>query len=365
MTTLVLRPLRVAALALAVLTAGCATAQAPVDLARVRQEARIYVVPTGTAKFSVRNREREDVANTTGAYLGLIGLAVAIGTAHALDASDRANDIVVDPPMPRLQERLIAALGAEPALGGVQWVPANTAEHRSPVLTLELQRWGIESPKQDGSVYMPIVEVKATLVKGPDEMWSASCDSSLDRRSVLVDLRKDPEQLRTMMARATDACADDLVAAFLNRRSRDRSEEKKREVSFDGSRLSDVEAVLGTAEGNGLVAGQRRFEAEFEHLALTAADVTTIQRIVRDSMAAPRRSELKLRGTIDGQRFEAKMEKYASGRVRVKFDGLRFASEEDVDAFLAPFDDPIVRKLELVGEVAGRPLDRAREAKSD
>ena len=69
---------------------------------------------------------------------------------------------------------------------------------------------------------------------------------------------------------------------------------------------------------------------------------------------------LKLDGTLDGRRFQAKLERNSAGRARLKFEGLTFAAEPDVDTFLDAFARPGLRRVELEGEAGGRRVKRSR-----
>jgi hypothetical protein len=125
------------------------------------------------------------------------------------------------------------------------------------------------------------------------------------------------------------------------------------EVTVERGTLADVEARL--AGESGLARGPRPYEADFEGLRLTGADVPRLGALVKEAMASPPGSDLELEGTVDGRDFEASMEKDKAGRVRVQFEGLAFADEEQLTAFLAPFATAPLHELTVDGSVGGRP----------
>lgn len=132
------------------------------------------------------------------------------------------------------------------------------------------------------------------------------------------------------------------------------------EVRVLPATLEDArERLLGE---RGLVTRGQRFEAEFEKLALAVEDVEPLVDLLRAALGARPRSELELDGTLEGLPFEAKLAIDRKGRARLVLEGFVFASEQDVDRFLARFenaDAPL--EMTVVGLVAGQKVRRTRQ----
>ena len=119
------------------------------------------------------------------------------------------------------------------------------------------------------------------------------------------------------------------------------------------------ERLLGE---RGLVTRGQRFEAEFEKLALAVEDVEPLVDLLRAALGARPRSELELDGTLEGLPFEAKLAIDREGRAHLVLEGFVFASEQDVDRFLARFenaDAPL--EMTVVGLVGGQKVRRTRQ----
>lgn len=355
------------ALVLTLVLSGCADPRT-VDPGRIGQPAQIYVVATESARFTLRSL-REERAHALGAGIGgLIGWGVAAAASPAIEGrKDVTGTTFPDPPLPRLKERVLSALAADPKLAGAQWTMVDGSAERVPPgalsLMLKLEKWGVTSFDDDPDVYGPFVQATAKLLRDGDVLWKSECQPTGGRDAMpftVAGMRNDPERLRAVMMRATDACADELAAGFAGRG------ERREKVRLEKSSLADVERVLvGTAAGRGLISSATRFDAEFRRLAIGTDHLAVVQKVMRESIAALPGSELKLAGTLDGRPFEAKMERSRSGRVRVRFAGLRFATEDEVRAFLAPFEGPRFRKIEFSGDAGGRPITVLREPKLD
>lgn len=109
----------------------------------------------------------------------------------------------------------------------------------------------------------------------------------------------------------------------------------------------------------GLVMRGQRFEAEFEDLALAVEDAGPLVDLIRAAMGARPRSKLEIDGTLEALPFKAKLAKDRGGSVRLGLEGFLFASEQDVDQFIARFASAEgLRELTLVGTVAGQKLRR-------
>jgi hypothetical protein len=129
------------------------------------------------------------------------------------------------------------------------------------------------------------------------------------------------------------------------------------EVRVLPATLEDVhEKLLGE---DGLVPRGQRFEAEFEALTLTAGDIEPLVNLLRAALRARPRSDLELNGTLEDQPFKAKLDLDRKGRGRLRLEGFVFASEAEVDPFLARFEGAEgLRELTLTGSAAGHTLRR-------
>jgi hypothetical protein len=371
------RPSRLLASIVACLIfAGCGqTGKASPDLGWVREDPVIYVVPSGTPKFEVTDLRVKQVM--AGAQVaGLVGVLVGLAIVKGMDTGDDLNRrLAPEEAMSRFRPRLLQTLGSDSHLAGVRWIDAGgtrsdraAAPPQAAILTLKLDEWGIRSHKDDSEAFVPVVTIVAKLTRNDTVLWKAECTPADDSAGLplptLPELRSNNnERLHQLMERAVDACADDLAARFLGRSGppRDSDKPEKRELRLTGKTLGDVEAiVLGTAGSPGLVAGPAPFDARFQDVALAQTDLEALQRVLREAMAGPGDSELRVNGSMAGRRFATRMERNRAGRARLKFEGLRFASEADVDAFLAAFAAPGIRRIEFEGEAGGRMVKRSQ-----
>jgi hypothetical protein len=340
---------------------GSACAKPPtVDLARMPRPERVFVVTKDRSTFTVWSIRNERAVAIGGAIGGLIvyGIASALTRSFADQLASGEAARTTTTPMDRLKERLVAALAADPKFAGAQWVPvpdADAVPRGALALTVELEKWGVTSFPEDLDVYGPGVEATAKLRQDDETLWKAECRPTAGRDAMPfteAGLRTETERLRAVMARTTDACSDELIARFAGPTTR--IEKVRREKVS----LADVDRLLAD-----LVAGPKRFEAHFVALALAPADLVALRKVVHRSLTALPGSELKLAGTFDGRPFESKMERSDSGRIRVMFSGMRFATEADAEAFLSDLAGPRFRKVELAGEAGGKPLAIRRELK--
>jgi len=130
-------------------------------------------------------------------------------------------------------------------------------------------------------------------------------------------------------------------------------------VNLDYATPADVESKLFSESG--LVHGPRRFQAAFERMVLTSDDAWRLRTFIQHALASPAGSDLKFEGTIKGAKFKARMEKDRTGSARVKFEGLTFQNEPEMEDFLAPFSTEDVDELQLRGSIAGRRIEVKRE----
>jgi hypothetical protein len=332
----------------------------------------VYVVRAGAPNFEVTNLRAKKAMATGFAVGGIVGGLIGMALMKGVDTgADLERSIPANEAHSRLASRMIERLPAE---GTPRWIDAAAGgatlaalPPSAPTLVLKLDKWGIKSHDDDEDAFRPILEVTARLSKDGAVIWKAECDgdTSFARPPLptLTELRKDNHAvLRAMMEGAIDACADELTARLLGGPMPAAAVSEKREIRLTGKSLGDVETiVLGKTSPPGLAAG--RFDARFNQVTLSAADVERLRRLILESIAGQGESELRLAGTIDGRPFEARMERNGAGRARVRFDGLRFVADPDVDAFLAAFTGPGVRRVDIRGEAAGRPIERSYPAR--
>jgi hypothetical protein len=123
--------------------------------------------------------------------------------------------------------------------------------------------------------------------------------------------------------------------------------------------LEDVREKL--LDERGLVTRGQRFEAEFEALVLVEADVEQLVALLRASLRAHPRSELKLEGMLEHRPFRVELDTDREGLARLALEGFVFASDREVDQFLARFEGAEgLRQLIVAGSVAGQKLRRTQ-----
>jgi hypothetical protein len=353
---------RVLLICLTLTACACRTA-GPADLGRVRDDAAVYVVRAGAPVFEVKSLRQKQAIATGAAIGGLVGALVSMALMKGMDTgADLQGSLSPREAHARLASRVIAGLAAEASPTAPRWVDAGeVAPSGAPSLVLKLDTWGIKAEGAHDAL-RPIVEVTGRLSKNGAVLWKAECDAEAIPRGAplpsLAEVRQDRDLLRGMMERAIDACADELTARLLGGATPAAAVAEKRELRAKGKSLAEIERiVLGDTSTPGLASG--RFDARFNEVTLSAADVERLQRLIRASMFGDGESELRLAGTIDGRQFEARMERNRAGRARVRFEGLQFLSDADAEALLGVFTGPGVQKVNIQGEAAGRPIKRS------
>jgi hypothetical protein len=103
-----------------------------------------------------------------------------------------------------------------------------------------------------------------------------------------------------------------------------------------------------------LIQGPAPFEARFKQLSLTEGEVPRLRDLVKQAVAAAPGSELKCTGEVVGAKYEVSMRTDKAGRAEVKLEGFVFASEQQMEEFLAPFTP--AESVRLEGRVAGRQV---------
>jgi hypothetical protein len=130
------------------------------------------------------------------------------------------------------------------------------------------------------------------------------------------------------------------------------------ELKFEFATPADAEVWLSGESG--LVRGTRRFQAHFERMVLISKDVWRLRALIKDAIVSPAGSELTFEGTVNGERLKARLEKDKTGRVRVKFEGVTFQDERELEEFLSGFPPERLEELMTKGSVAGRPIELRR-----
>lgn len=123
--------------------------------------------------------------------------------------------------------------------------------------------------------------------------------------------------------------------------------------------LRELEATLGFDPGR-----PRLVRLKADALELAPAELPAFRDLVLRLTAASPRSKVEIKGRADGRPFEVELETDAIGRVELELEGLAFASEADLAAFLSPLETAGIHKGKVVGQVGTtrfeRRLERAR-----
>ncbi len=130
------------------------------------------------------------------------------------------------------------------------------------------------------------------------------------------------------------------------------------ELKFEFATPADAETWLSGESG--LVRGTRRFQAHFERMVLTGRDVWRLRALIQDAIVVPAGSELTFEGTVSGEKLKARLTKDKGGLVQVKFEGVTFQDERELEEFLSVFSPERLEELIIKGSVAGRPIERRR-----
>lgn len=284
------------------------------------------------------------------------------------------REIPLQDPVVRVKDGLISGLSAEGGLGRIR--PAATAMDSDDLKSLKhvlgsvtvfdvrTTNWGLYPHSIDPKTFLVLYSVKARLIRLDQEqvLWrgEVGCLFAGDRRfglPTLDDLKADGGSLlKTLIAGSADNCVSSLLARFRGEQPPMpiRGSDEPETVTVEPATLEQAQAKLFGPSG--LVEGSRRFKAKFQRLTLTAQDLPRLRTMMKDATAAPWRSEVQFRGTIDGVAFKAEMEKGSVGRSEFTFEGLRFEDKERASDFLAPLQGRGVREVKLVGVAGDRPI---------
>lgn len=129
-------------------------------------------------------------------------------------------------------------------------------------------------------------------------------------------------------------------------------------VRADGATLQDVERAVFDRQG---APAQRPVEARFRDLSLTKADQQALLKDIQRFGQLPEGSRVRLAGRIDGRPFEAEVRNH-EGELRVETRGLRFASRQDAQAFVDSLRQAGAERVRVRGTIDGQRFEaRVRE----
>lgn len=277
--------------------------------------------------------------------------------------------LAIDDPVAQVAETTAARLALALGLTNLRMLEATptdlarvqAAAATAAVLDVKTTDWEIHPHSSDSDAFVLEYRARLRVLRAGDHrtVWEAECQPAVtDVRSPLPTLAElhaeRGARLSTLIAETADACAKDLVAQAVGRPIR-RPPPAKVEVKLKRPTLDEVERRL--VGPGGIVGGDARFEVEIEDLALTAPDVGRVRTLLQQALTAPRGSDLKVEGTIDGRDFKARLEKNKAGRSEMKLEGFQFADDARLREFVAPFLLPSMKELKIEARVA----DRRRE----
>lgn len=129
-------------------------------------------------------------------------------------------------------------------------------------------------------------------------------------------------------------------------------------VRADGATLQDVERAVFDRQG---APAQRPVEARFRDLSLTKADQQALLKDIQRFGQLPEGSRVRLEGRIDGRPFEAEVRNHEGG-LRVETRGLAFASRQDAQVFVDSLRQAGAERVRVRGTIDGQRFEaRARE----
>jgi hypothetical protein len=130
------------------------------------------------------------------------------------------------------------------------------------------------------------------------------------------------------------------------------------EVRLDRATLYDVRAaLLGDLTRPGLVSAGKHFKASFRDVVLTGRDASMLRQIVQDAASLPPDSRLTIQGAIDGKPFEVHMRSDEKGHKEAKLEGMMFADRHEALSFLESLRDRGMREAKLRGSVEGQRIE--------
>jgi hypothetical protein len=302
------------------------------------------------------------------------GLQASTDKAEAEAAGELlAMELALEDPVARMKEGLISRLGAGSEIGRIRPVATamesddleslKTALGPAMVLDVKTLGWGLQHSMADPKTFTVLYGVRTRLIRLDTQTVLGRADVTCavfgDRRlgaPTLDDLRAEGGRLlKAALTQAAEQCVEPTLARLRGQELPPPAPSPSTlDVTVDPSTLAEVEAkLLGPG---GLIAGSVTFDAKFKNMVLTAQDLGKVRTLLEEASASPWGSEVQLRGTIDGARFKAKMDKGRAGRVEFGFEGLHFDDEEQARSFLAPLQGRGVRRVKLKGLAGGQPM---------
>jgi hypothetical protein len=322
------------------------------ELARLRDQPEVLAIHYAAPPFLVRRTALKRRTGLAGLEAGgpaallllpvivpiVIGINAGVAAANeAQEAGERAegaeltHEVGLGDPVVLLKERLASRLAGEisrirpvvEAMHSDDLKSLKQAFGSATILDVKTTGWGLHYHMEDTKTFFALYRVRARLIRLDQDkvVWQAelTCAAGGDRQfglPTLEELRANGGALlKTAIAQAAEVCAEPLLARF-------RGEEPTRppfspgesaDLTLERSTLAEAEARLFGPSG--LVAGSRKFDAKFKGVALTAQDLPRLRTLLQEATASPVGSEVQVRGTMDGARFKATMDKGRSGRV--------------------------------------------------
>ena len=241
----------------------------------------------------------------------------------------------------------------------------------STILDLKPLAWSLSYHPSDSDVYVVTYLARGRLLRLEDGrvLWEGYCHPHRHWTEPYPALMEDLKaggglELRARLRAAATGCADDLVTQIVRG---DTSAligpghgpqlyqwPDAADVKLDSIPLAGIRARL-PGEGGPLPAG-KRFDAKFQQVTLTGADMTALHDLIREALALPPASELKIDGTVDGGPLKVKIDRNKAGRTEVELDGLAFADQEQLTTFVAAFKRPELKELDLKARVGDQPV---------
>ena len=123
-------------------------------------------------------------------------------------------------------------------------------------------------------------------------------------------------------------------------------------VKGEGVPPQEAEQVLFNPQ-NGLALGNAPFKAEFKGLSLTQKDEQALLNDIRGLNQIPEGSQVKLQGTIDGEPFKAAVKNH-KGELDVKLKGIRFGSQQEAQAFVDSLQQGGADRIKVKGTIDGQ-----------
>ncbi len=128
---------------------------------------------------------------------------------------------------------------------------------------------------------------------------------------------------------------------------------KRGEVHARATTLAEGEQTLFNPQ-TGLAGGNTRFDAKFEKLSLTQADQPRLLNDIQNLSNIPPGSKVEFEGKIDGRPFKADVHHHKKGELDVKMSGVQFASRQEAQAFIDSLEQRGAEKIKVKGTIDGQ-----------